>query len=68
MQAETFLLGGYETTASAISFTCYLLATHPDKLAKLLQARMPALLMCWLSSQCYSLHIARIHTAMRTTA
>ncbi|KAK9845974.1 hypothetical protein WJX81_007324 [Elliptochloris bilobata] len=35
--AQTFLLGGYESTAAGIAFTCYLLSTSPDKQAKLLK-------------------------------
>eukprot|EP00884_Botryococcus_braunii_P007283 jgi/Botrbrau1/16556/Bobra.176_2s0005.1 len=34
-QALTFLEAGYETTASHITFTTYLLLKHPEKLAKL---------------------------------
>ena len=37
-QAFTFLLGGYETTASALSFTIYLLSANPDKATRLAQA------------------------------
>ena len=37
MQAFTFLLGGYETTASALGFTIVLLSSNPDKVAKLAQ-------------------------------
>ncbi|CAK0764599.1 hypothetical protein CVIRNUC_003174 [Coccomyxa viridis] len=36
-QAFGFLLGGYETTASALGFTIYSLAANPDKAAKLMQ-------------------------------
>ncbi len=39
-QANTFLLAGYDTTASALASTCYLLSNNPDKQAKLLQARL----------------------------
>jgi cytochrome P450 len=35
-QAFTFLLAGYETTASALAFTAYWVARSPDKEAKLL--------------------------------
>ncbi len=35
-----FLLAGYDTTASALASTCYLLSNNPDKQAKLLQARL----------------------------
>jgi cytochrome P450 len=38
-QANIFLLAGYDTTASALASTCYLLSANPDKQAKLLQAR-----------------------------
>ncbi len=30
VQVQTFLLGGYETTANAISFAVYCVATNPD--------------------------------------
>ncbi|MFD9664357.1 cytochrome P450 [Rhodococcus sp. NPDC059968] len=33
-QILTFLVAGHETTASALSFALYLLATHPDEAAK----------------------------------
>ncbi|KAK9828027.1 hypothetical protein WJX81_001818 [Elliptochloris bilobata] len=36
-QAFTFLLAGYETTASALAFTVYCIAANPDKCEKLLQ-------------------------------
>ncbi|EIE24557.1 cytochrome P450 [Coccomyxa subellipsoidea C-169] len=36
-QAFTFLLAGYETTASALAFTIYTLAKHPEKTEKLIQ-------------------------------
>ncbi|CAL8467564.1 g7102 [Coccomyxa elongata] len=36
-QAFTFLLAGYETTASALAFTIYTLAKHPDKTEKLVK-------------------------------
>ena len=39
MQAFTFLLGGYETTASSLAFAVYLLSANPDKAARLAQAR-----------------------------
>ena len=35
INALTFVLGGYETTAAALSFTSYLLALHPDIQEKL---------------------------------
>jgi Cytochrome P450 len=35
-QINTFLLAGYETTASALAFTVYHVARSPDKEAKLL--------------------------------
>jgi cytochrome P450 len=35
-QINTFLLAGYETTASALAFTVYHVARNPDKEAKLL--------------------------------
>ena len=35
-QINTFLLAGYETTASALAFTVYHVAANPDKEAKLL--------------------------------
>lgn len=35
-QINTFLLAGYETTASALAFTVYHVAHNPDKEAKLL--------------------------------
>ena len=34
-QAFTFLLAGYETTASGLAFTAYCLAANPEKMAKL---------------------------------
>jgi Cytochrome P450 len=36
-QAYLFLLAGYETTASTLAFTLYLLAGHPDAEARLLE-------------------------------
>lgn len=36
-QAFTFLLAGYETTATALGFTLYCLGANPDKAAKLTQ-------------------------------
>lgn len=30
MQVQTFLLGGYETTANAISFAVHCMATNPE--------------------------------------
>ncbi|QIW99078.1 hypothetical protein AMS68_004596 [Peltaster fructicola] len=44
-QMMTFLAAGHETTASALSWCCYLLATNPHAQSKLfqeLQAKMPA--------------------------
>ena len=35
LQAFSFLLGGYETTASSLGFTIYNLSANPDKAAKL---------------------------------
>lgn len=40
-QAFTFLLAGYETTASALAFTIYSLAKHPEKTEKLIQVSEP---------------------------
>ena len=37
VQGFSFLLGGYETTASALGFTIYNLSANPDKAAKLAQ-------------------------------
>jgi thromboxane-A synthase/cytochrome P450 family 3 subfamily A len=37
-QAQTFMLAGYETTLSALSFAVMLLARHPDKAAALRRA------------------------------
>ena len=34
-EVMTFLLGGHETTANALAWTCYLLAQHPDARAKM---------------------------------
>ncbi|MCT9095716.1 cytochrome P450 [Haloarchaeobius sp. HME9146] len=36
-EVMTFLFAGHETTAQALTFTCYLLATHPDVEAKLVE-------------------------------
>lgn len=36
-QINTFLLAGYETTASALTFTCFHLAQHPEIERKLLE-------------------------------
>lgn len=38
---NSMVQGGYETTASALSFTIYNLAAHPDKAAKLMQVSPP---------------------------
>lgn len=35
-QAFTFIVGGYETTASALAFAVHFIAHHQDKEAKLL--------------------------------
>ncbi len=36
-EVMTFLVAGHETTAQALTFTCYLLATHPDVEARLVE-------------------------------
>jgi len=36
-EVMTFLVAGHETTAQALTFTCYLLATHPDVETTLVQ-------------------------------
>jgi hypothetical protein len=37
LQANTFTLAGYETTANALAFSLWCIATHPEAEAKLLQ-------------------------------
>jgi cytochrome P450 len=44
-QAFTFLLAGYETTASALAFAIYTLAKHPDKTEKLVKVLLFGLLL-----------------------
>lgn len=41
LQAFSFLLGGYETTASSLGFTIYNLSANPDKAAKLTEVSVP---------------------------
>ncbi len=36
-EVMTFLVAGHETTAQALTFTCHLLATHPDVEARLVE-------------------------------
>ncbi|KAG2492269.1 hypothetical protein HYH03_009509 [Edaphochlamys debaryana] len=36
-QVQTFVLGGFETTANALTFAVYLLATNPDKAERLMR-------------------------------
>lgn len=35
-QCQLFLIAGYDTTANALAYTTYLLATNPDKQDKVL--------------------------------
>ena len=51
-QAFTFLLAGYETTASGLAFTTYCLAANPGKMAKLLEV-VPKSLSASLCGNCY---------------
>ena len=41
LQTFSFLLGGYETTASSLGFTIYNLSANPDKAAKLTEVSVP---------------------------
>jgi cytochrome P450 len=37
LQANTFTLAGYETTANALAFSLWCISTHPEAEARLLQ-------------------------------
>lgn len=56
-QAFLFLIAGYETTTSTLSFATYLLATNPECQKKVLQevdefSAKHVSMMCWCGASC----------------